>query len=54
MEDEIKEKHSREAMVLTLGGSVVILIPAWRIDMGNSGFGDEESHNLDKKNVSEH
>lgn len=28
------------------GGSVVIFIPAWRIDIGNSGVGLELSHNL--------
>lgn len=28
------------------GGSVVIFIPAWRIDMGNWGVGLELSHNL--------
>ena len=26
-------------MILTLGGSVVILIPAWRIEMGKPGWG---------------
>jgi len=28
------------------GGSVVIFIPAWRIDMGKYGVGLELSHNL--------
>lgn len=33
-------------LLYTLGGSVVILMPAWSIAMGNSGWGEELSHSL--------
>ena len=31
---------------VTFGGSVVILMPCWRMEMGKSGWGEELSHSL--------
>jgi hypothetical protein len=31
---------------LTLGGSVVILMPRWRMAMGKAGEGEDDSHSL--------
>lgn len=40
-------EESKSLDVGTLGGSVVIFIEDWRMEIGNSGLGLELSHNLD-------
>ena len=42
----IKFEKKRNATKRTLGGSVVILIPTCRMEIGKCGFGEELSHNL--------
>lgn len=46
MQNIARDFQEKNTSLLTFGGSVVILMPACKMVMGNSGCGDELSQSL--------